>query len=164
MPQNAAECPTVAIVPPLLRERRSSVSAHARLRSDTSGPSHSTALDAEQIYVLLTTYIAGATISWQGLIQTPTWTEPESESKGDGYIRCTSWRLYRDDDDSRNQREQNIKVTTLMRSDYDRLWHKNLAQSDDHDQPVPWLGRQNVLVTWPPWKSRPNPILIRKGS
>ena len=61
-----------ATSPALHHERRSSVSAYARLRPDgrdtvhctpVAGPSHSTALGAEQIYVLLTTYIVGAAIS-----------------------------------------------------------------------------------------------------
>ena len=58
--------------PALHHERPSSVPVYARLRPDgrdtvhrtpVAGHSHSTALDAEQIYVLLTTYITGAAIS-----------------------------------------------------------------------------------------------------
>ena len=52
-------------------ERRSSVSAYARLRPDgcdtvhcspVSSPSHSTVRGAERIHVLLTTYVTGAAI------------------------------------------------------------------------------------------------------
>lgn len=73
-PRGSSATPTVAILRPLIHERRSSVSAYACLRSgrrDTvpctpvAGPSHSCALGAKRRYVLLTTYIAEAAISWQ---------------------------------------------------------------------------------------------------
>ena len=69
-PRDLPGAPTVAIVRPFPHERLSSMSAYAR---DTvpctpwAGPSHSTALGAEWRYIPLTTYIAGAAISWHWL-------------------------------------------------------------------------------------------------
>ena len=87
-PRDSPGTPTVAIVWPLPHERRSSVSTYVRLRPDgrdtahctpVAKPSHSTALGAEQRYVLLTTYIAEAAI----------FDIPSAQDDDQGYCQAT---------------------------------------------------------------------------
>ena len=80
------------------------------------------------------------------------------------FLCVKSWKTYLHYRNSGNLRigtRFNKRVCGLCTH---RLWHENLAQSDDHDQPVRRRWRQNVLMIRPPWKSRPTLILIRKGS